>query len=35
MEAVIDFLRNNNTCVMTLITFYDNNGLKPKKCIAC
>ena len=31
METIKDCLRNNNTCVMALIMFYENNGLKPKK----
>ena len=31
METIKYYLRNKNTCVMTLIMFYDNNGLKPKK----
>ena len=26
MENIKDFLRKNNTCVMTIIMFYDNNG---------
>ena len=30
METIKDFLRKNNICVMSLIMFYDNNGLKPK-----
>ena len=31
METIKYFLRNKNTCVMALIMFYDNNGIKPKK----
>ena len=35
MEAIKDCLTNNNKCVMALIMFYENNGIKPKKCIEC
>ena len=35
MESIKYFLRKKNTCVMELIMFYDNNGIKPKKCIGC
>ena len=35
MEAIKDCLRKKNTCVKALIMFYENNGLKPKKCIEC
>ena len=31
METIKDCLGKNNTCVMALIIFYENNGLKPKK----
>ena len=31
METVRYFLRKKNTCVLALIMFYDNNGVKPNK----
>ena len=31
METFTDFLKNKNTCIMELIMFYGNNGIKPKK----
>ena len=31
METIKDYLRKNITCVMALIIFYENNGLKTKK----
>ena len=31
MENIRDFLKKNNTCVMALVIFYENNGIKPKK----
>ena len=31
MEIIKDCVRKKNTCVMALIMFYDNNGLKPKQ----
>ena len=31
MGNIRDFLRKKNTCVMTLIFFYENNRVKPKK----
>ena len=30
-ETIKYCLRNKNTCVMEVIMFYENNGLKPKK----
>ena len=35
MKTIICCLKNKNTCVIALIMFYDNNGVKPKKCIGC
>ena len=35
METIKDCLRNNNTCVMAIITIYDNNGGNAKKCVLC
>ena len=35
METIRDFLKNNNTCVMSLIKIYENNGGNTKKCIDC
>ena len=31
MENIRDFLKNKNTCVITLIMFYGDNGVKPKQ----
>ena len=31
MNIIKDCLKNNNTYVMELISFYENNGVKPKK----
>ena len=31
METIRDFLKNKNTCVMELMTIYDNNGGNSKK----
>ena len=31
LETIRDCLRKNNTCVMALMMFYDNNVEKPKK----
>ena len=31
METIKVFLKEKNTCVMELIIFYENNGVKPKK----
>ena len=31
METIKDYLRKKNTCVMELMMFYENNGVKPKK----
>ena len=31
METIRVCLKKNNTCVIALIIFYDNNGVKPKK----
>ena len=31
IETIRDYLKNNNTCVMALITIYENNGLNAKK----
>ena len=33
MEKIKDCQRNNNTCVIALMIFYENNGVKQKKCI--
>ena len=33
MEAIIDFLKKKNTCVMALIMIYENNLGNVKKCI--
>ena len=30
METIRDCLKNKNTCVIELIIFYENNGVKPK-----
>ena len=30
METIKDYFRKNNTCVMALIMFYENNGEKTK-----
>ena len=35
MEIIRYCLKNENTCVMALITIYDNNGENTKKCIVC
>ena len=35
MENIKYCLRNNNTCVMALIMFYENNGEIQKICIEC
>ena len=35
METIRDFMKNNNTCIIALIMFYENNGVKTKKCIGC
>ena len=35
METIKGCLKNKNICVISLIIFYENNGLKPKKCIRC
>ena len=35
MESIRDSLNNMNTCVMSLIKIYENNGEKQKKCIEC
>ena len=31
METIRDCVRNNNTCVMALLMFYESNEIKPKK----
>ena len=31
METIRGCLKNNNTCVIALIMFYENNGVKQKK----
>ena len=31
METIIDCTRKNNACVMALLMFYENNGVKTKK----
>ena len=31
METIRGCLKNNNTCVIALILFYEDNGVKPKK----
>ena len=30
METIRGCMKNNNTCVIALIMFYENNGVKPK-----
>ena len=30
METLGNFMKNNVTCVIAIITFYDTNGKKPK-----
>ena len=35
METIRDCLRKNNTRVMAIKVIYENNGVKPKKCIEC
>ena len=35
MEYIRGCLEKNNTCVIALIIFYENNGVNPKKCIGC
>ena len=35
MKTIKDFMMNNNTCVMALIMFYENNGEIQKICIEC
>ena len=31
METIKDYVIKKNTCVMSLIMFYETNGIKPKK----
>ena len=33
METIRGCLEKNNTCVIALIMFYENNGVKPKKSV--
>ena len=35
MEPIRDVIKKKDTCVISLIIFYDNKGKKPKKCIGC
>ena len=32
INTIKDSLKDKNKCVMALIMFYENNGIKPKKC---
>ena len=35
IKTIEEYMRKKNTCFMALIMFYDNIGVKPKKCIEC
>ena len=35
MEAIRDVMKNKDTCVITLIMFYESKGKNTKKYIGC